>query len=233
MKFKDELIEATFLKRYKRFLVDVEMPDGRVETVHCANSGRMTSCLGEGWKVLLSDSKNPKRKLQMSLEMIHNKKCWIMINTHQANHIVKEAILNNEIDEIGQFDEVLSEVKYGNSSRIDLLIKSTKDLYLEVKSVTLLEGDKYLFPDAVTTRGQKHLSELIEVVKSGHRAMMFYLIQRSDGHSFEPAKDVDLKYAKLLSEAVEAGVEVCCYETVIDRNEVKIARSIPYVIGLY
>jgi sugar fermentation stimulation protein A len=231
MKFKDELIEATFLKRYKRFLVDVQMANGAIETVHCANSGRMTSCLGDGWKVLLSDSKNPKRKLQMSLEMIHNGDCWIMVNTHQANHIVKEAILNSEISEIGDFEEVISEVKYGNSSRIDLLVKSAKDVYVEVKSVTLLQDKKYLFPDAVTTRGQKHLIELMDVVKSGHRAMMFYLIQRSDGQSFEPAKYVDPKYVALLIEAVAAGVEICCYESIIDATEVRIAKPIPYKIG--
>lgn len=231
MKFKDELIEATFLKRYKRFLVDVQMSDGKVETVHCANSGRMTSCLGDGWKVLLSDSKNPKRKLQMSLEMIHNGNCWIMVNTHQANHIVKEAILSGEIPEIGAFDEVLSEIKYGDSSRIDLLVKSSQDIYVEVKSVTLLEDNRYLFPDAVSTRGQKHLQELMNVVKEGHRAVMFYLIQRSDGKSFEPAVDVDPKYAVLLKEAVEMGVEICCYESKITPTEVKIYKSIPFKIG--
>ncbi|MCJ8345616.1 DNA/RNA nuclease SfsA [bacterium] len=231
MKFKDDLIEAKFIKRYKRFLVDVETIDeeGKLSemTVHCANSGRMTSCLGDGWKVLLSDSKNPKRKLRYSLEMVHNGDCWIMVNTHRANHIVKEAILMGKIKEVGAFDEVLSEIKYGQSSRIDLLIKSQVDLYIEVKSVSLLEGKKYLFPDAVTSRGQKHLEELIEVVKSGKRAMMFYLVQRSDGDTFEAASLVDPVYASLLKKALKVGVEICCYESVLTPMEMTIGRSIP------
>ncbi|PCJ21157.1 MAG: DNA/RNA nuclease SfsA [Candidatus Cloacimonadota bacterium] len=230
MKFKENLIEATFIKRYKRFLVDVELASKDIITVHCANSGRMTSCLGEGWKVLLSDSKNPKRKLRYSLEMVHNGDCWIMVNTHRANHIVKEAILNNEIAEIGLFDEVLSEIKYGKSSRIDLLIKSKVDIYLEVKSVTLLEGNRYLFPDAVSSRGQKHLQELMDVVKDKKRAIMFYLVQRSDGDSFSSAIDVDPVYSSLLIKAIKAGVEVYCYESILSPSEMKIGRSIPLVI---
>lgn len=234
MIFEDKLIEGKILKRYKRFLADVELADGEVITAHTANTGSMKTCWEPGWTVLLSYHDNPKRKLKYSLEMTNNEKTWIGINTSIPNKLAKEAIETGVIDELKGYSTVKPEVKYG-SSRIDLLLKdSPEDLpecYVEIKNVTLKgDGDLVLFPDAVTERGQKHLKELISIVESGKRAAMLYIVQREDAQSFSPADDIDETYGKLLREAKDKGVEVLCYQCKLSPKEIVINRPLKVIL---
>ncbi|MEE9368386.1 MAG: DNA/RNA nuclease SfsA [Pontiella sp.] len=217
------VIFGTLLKRYKRFLADVELEDGRVITVHCPNTGRMTSCAEAGWKVALSDSQNPKRKYRFTWELVHNGDCWICVNTGRANEMAFEAVSNGVIPELAGYDEVVREQKFGNS-RFDLLLKTGDELcYVEVKNVTLLtEGGCYAFPDAVTERGTKHLNELIEVVKAGHRAAMLFVIPRSDGRTFRAAHEIDPNYAEALEVAKAAGVEVHAWQAMVSPNGLQV-----------
>ena len=217
---------AKILKRYKRFLADVELADGSIKTVHCANSGSMKSCWEEGWKVAISDSKNPKRKLQYTLEMTNNGNSWIGVNTQVPNKIAFEAISVNIIPELTDFDELKREVKYGENSRIDILGKKGDQLtYIEVKNVTLLEDGFYQFPDAVSSRGQKHLKELMNCVKEGHRAVMLFTVQRNDASAFKPASDIDPEYAKLLKQAFDNGVEILVYQAELSLEEITLTNK--------
>ncbi len=208
MRFPAPLQSVTLLRRYKRFLADVLWPDGEMTTVHCANSGSMRSCVGEGWPAMVSDSGNPLRKLRCTLEMVHNGRCWIGVNTQLPNRLAEEALLTGRIPCLPAFDQLRREVRYGANSRIDLLATDRDgDCYIEVKNVTLVEDDGfYRFPDAVTTRGLKHLHDLMEVVRQGHRAVMLFVVQRSDGSTFRPATQIDPAYAAGLRAAEAAGV---------------------------
>ena len=173
----------------------------------------MKACLGEGWPVLLSDSRNPKRKYRWTWELVHNGRCWIGINTHRANRLAIEAITSGVIAELGGYGSLSREVPYGQNSRIDILLERPDSrCYVEVKNVTLVDtAGRYSFPDAVTTRGQKHLTELMDVVAAGVRGVILFVIQRSDGSTFVPADDIDAEYGKLLREAVSSGVEALAY----------------------
>ena len=210
MRHEPPLLEATLLRRYQRFLADVRLPDDATITVHCPNSGSMRSCLGEGWPARLSDSRNPKRKLRYTLEMVHNGRCWIGVNTQLPNRLAEEALLAGRLPGLAGCTEVRREVRYGVNSRIDLLANDGgRQCYIEVKNVTLVEADGvYRFPDAVTTRGRKHLAELSAMVAAGHRAVMLFVIQRADGSYFAPATAIDPEYAAALRLAHEAGVEI-------------------------
>ncbi len=222
---------GTFIKRYKRFLADVILDNGEKVTAYCPNTGSMKTCAQEGWKVLLTHHSDPKRKLAYTLELIHNGICWICINTHRANGIVKTAIEKDLIDELKGYSNILSEVPYSNKSRIDLLLEDAlkPPCYIEVKSVSLLGDDKsYQFPDAVTTRGQKHLRDLTIESRKGHRAILFFLIQRSDGTFFTSAKNIDPEYTKLLLEAHDNGVEILCYRTKITPKKIEIVEKITF-----
>lgn len=209
MTFDAPLIFGTLLRRYKRFLADVELDDGTVVTAHCPNTGRMTTCAEPGWRVALSDSGNPKRKYRYTWELVHNGQCWICVNTGRANEVAFEAVSKGWIPALSGYAEVLREQTFGNS-RFDLLLRSGGELcYVEVKSVTLLAADGcHAFPDAVTERGRKHLDELVDVVKAGHRAAMLYVVPRSDGTAFRAAREIDPQYAAALGVAKAAGVEV-------------------------
>ena len=228
MLFEQSLARGKFLKRYKRFLVDVETEDGETLTIHCPNSGSMKTCMGPQWPVLFSDSGNPKRKLRHSMEMIHNGDCWIGINTHRANGIVVEAITEGRIHQFPKYDLLKQEVPYGKNSRVDILLNIDERLcYIEVKNVTLVDENGYnTFPDAVTSRGLKHLNELEKMVSEGHRAVMFYLVQRSDGHGFRPAANIDPAYAKGLKKAITGGVEVVVYHANVTPAGIEIDREI-------
>jgi sugar fermentation stimulation protein A len=217
-------------KRYKRFLADIVLPDQSVLTIHCPNSGSMKSCLGENWRVAYSDSHNPKRKYPHTFEMIHNGQGWIGINTHRANDIVAEGIAGGAIPELAGYDNLLREQKYGKNSRIDILLqKNTEKCYVEIKNVTLLcEDGNYAFPDAVTERGRKHLYELIEMARAGHRAVMFFLVQRSDGEIFRPAVEIDPDYAMALKKAAVNGVEVLVYQATVSPEQIGIAKKIDF-----
>ncbi|MCJ8328602.1 MAG: DNA/RNA nuclease SfsA [Lentisphaeria bacterium] len=228
MKYPEPLIKARIIKRYKRFLADVELEDKTVITVHCPNSGSMKTCWEEGWDVRISDSKNPKRKLQYTLEMTHNGSCWICVNTQIPNKIALEAITDKRIPGLEDYDTIRTEVKYGKNSRIDLLTeKDGRKTFIEVKNVTLLGDDgNYQFPDGVSARGLKHLNELIDQVKDGQRSVMLYVINRSDGSIFKAAKDIDPDYSEGLQRAYAAGVEVICCQSRVSPEEIELTGQL-------
>lgn len=230
MKFEQKLIAGTLIQRYKRFLADIKLNSGEIITAHCPNSGSMKTCKTPGWEVRISDSGNPARKYRHTWEMVHNGRCWIGINTSIPNKIAEEAVREGNISELNGFETIRREVKYGENSRIDLLLENPRQkCYVEVKNVTLVEEDGYYkFPDAVTERGRKHLKELMEMVKQGHRAVMLFVIQRSDGTVFKPAKDIDPQYAATLKQAFDAGVEILPYRAHVSPGEIKLTEKLEF-----
>ncbi len=229
MKFENKLSIAKLIKRYKRFLADVELPNGEVVVAHCANSGSMMGLCEPGSKVWLSPNTNPKAKLDWRWEMIEVDGSPVGINTSRPNRIVEEAILANKIPELLGYEFLRREVSYGIASRIDLLLKGPKLCYVEVKSVTLKRNGEAEFPDAVTSRGTKHLNELEAMVKEGHRAVMLYLLQRMDCKSCSVADDIDPKYNDALLKAIKNGVEVLCYNSKLSETEIIIDKKIPFI----
>ncbi|HSR88460.1 MAG TPA: DNA/RNA nuclease SfsA [Pontiella sp.] len=223
------IIFGTLIRRYKRFLADMKLEDGSVITAHCPNTGRMTTCAESGWRVALSDSRNPRRKHHCTWEMVHNGDCWICVNTGRANEMAAEALLNGTIPELAGYKEILREQTFGNS-RFDLLLRDgDKCCYVEVKNVTLLAEDGCCaFPDAVTERGRRHLLELVEVVKAGHRAAMLYVIARPDGASFRIAREVDPAYADAVNAAAAAGVEMYAWQAAIAPDQIGLLRSVKW-----
>ena len=232
MNFSHPTLKGKIIKRYKRFLADINLPNGEQITAHTANTGSMKTCWEPGWTVLLTDSGNRERKYPHSLELIHNGKSWIGVNTSIANKLVVEAIQNQVITELTGYQNILTEVTTGDS-RIDIKLtnhheKKTPDIFIEVKNVTLLGANETAcFPDSESTRGQKHLSELISLKKQGFRAAIFYVIQRNDVKKFQPAFEIDPAYADLFSLAIEAGVEVLCYECNLSEQGVRVSKKIP------
>ncbi|WNJ99630.1 DNA/RNA nuclease SfsA [Thalassospiraceae bacterium LMO-JJ14] len=232
MRFPDPLIRGRLIKRYKRFLTDVELEDGSVVVAHCANSGSMLSVNEPGAEVWLSPARNPDRKLKYTWEMIRIGETLVGINTSLPNMIVSEAIEAGKVDELTGYGSLRREVKYGKNSRIDILLEddAKPKCYVEVKNTTMrrdLQGGPLEFPDAVTSRGAKHLVELSDMVADGHRAVMFYLAQREDGDVFTVAGDIDPTYAQELSKAMKAGVEVVCYGCALSPEEITVVRKIP------
>lgn len=214
MKFATPLIPGKLVKRYKRFLADVELADGTVVTSHTTNTGSMLGLVDPGSEVWLSESDNPKRKLKYTWEIGAAGSIPVGVNTSVPNKLVFEEISAGNVPELTGYSAFKREVKYGKNSRIDVFLQepSRPDCYVEVKSVTLSrEPGIAEFPDAVSSRGTKHLQELGDMVEQGHRAVMFYLAQRNDCTTFCPAKDIDPVYAKALTEAIGRGVEVVAY----------------------
>jgi len=230
MNFDSPLIRGKLVKRYKRFLADIILEDGSEITAHCANTGAMTGCMPEGANVWLSISDNPKRKYPHSWQLIELKAdVMACINTGITNKLAKEALLQNQITELAGFDSCRSEVPYGDEgSRVDfLLLNAQQKVFVEVKHVTLsMEQGVASFPDAVTKRGQKHLRELIQQVKSGDRAVLLFIIMRTDVNLVKPADSIDAEYGRLLREAVREGVEVLAYGAKIDSTGMSIDRAI-------
>jgi sugar fermentation stimulation protein A len=232
--FNSPLQSAILIKRYKRFLADVMLANHQIMTIHCANTGAMTGCAQAGDTVWYSLSNNPKRKYSASWELTQTQNNdWICVNTLRANHIVKQALIKQQIPELIGYHQITQEVAYGQqSSRIDLLLQHEHKppCYVEIKSVTLFDPHTQFgyFPDTVTQRGQKHLEELMSVVQQGQRAVIFYLIQHSAIQRFAPAVHIDPCYAKKLRLAHESGVEILCYKTNISPAGITIANSIPY-----
>jgi sugar fermentation stimulation protein A len=229
VRFETELIPGTLVRRYKRFLAEVRLVDGSVTTTHCPNPGSMKSSLGKGWPVLLSASTNPKRKLPTTLEMVHNGVCWIGVNTHLANDLTAAAIVDGTIAELQGYDSLRREVRYGDHSRIDLVLERGPDrCWVEVKNVTLVDDHgRYAFPDAVTTRGHRHLGDLAEAARQGDRAAILFVIQRSDGSAFTTADDVDPDYGEELRRAMEAGVEPLAYRAEVTPRAIEIVEPVP------
>ena len=219
---------ALFIKRYKRFLVDVKLEDGTIITVHCPNTGSMRGCLEPGGAVYISRSDNPKRKYPHTLEMTQVNGQWIGINTMRTNHLVREAIEEGVINELSHFDKIKAEVKVSDHSRLDFsIIKNNSKIFVEVKNCTLVENELAIFPDAVTARGTKHLHELMALGRQGHRVMVFFCVQHGGGNAFAPAKHIDPLYAETLAEAATHGVEVVAYKAHVSPEEISITQALP------
>lgn len=240
MKLPDALIRATLLRRYKRFLADVELEDGRELTVHCPNPGAMTSCSEPGRPVLISDSGNPKRKLRHTLEMIRMGRTWVGVNTARPNRAVAAFIGAGKIPELAGYAELRAEVPYGsgNRSRIDLLLSDPDggraDCYVEIKNTTYrrpVEGSagRYYaaFPDAVTERGRKHLNELEGVVREGKRGVIFFFVGRADCHRFRPADEIDPAYGETLRRVAGRGVEILAYRMRVSPRRIVPVEPLP------
>ncbi len=233
MKFDPPLISAKLLKRYKRFLADVRFDDGTEATAHCANPGSMMGLAEPGSRVWLSKSDNPKRKLAWSWELVDDGTSLVGVHTSKANVLVEDAINAGHIPELTGYKSLRREVKYGENSRIDLLLEDPErpTAYVEVKSVTLSRTNGLAeFPDSKTARGAKHMVELAEMAKQGHRAIVFFLVQRSDCTSMQPAADIDPKYTESLTAALAAGVEVLCYSCRLTPDEITLDHRLEVVI---
>ena len=233
MKFGQELTEARLIKRYKRFLADVEMADGSLVTVHVANPGAMTGLAEPGSRVWLSRSSNPSRKLPWSWELIWADGGLVGVNTMHPNAIAEEAIAAGRIPELSGYRTIRREVKYGLNSRIDLLLESPDRpiCYVEIKNVHLRQGQDACFPDSVTERGAKHLRELSERVKQGDRAVMLFLVQRADCVRFRPAGWIDPVYEAALRLAKAEGVETLCYACALSLDGIEVDRPLPVEVG--
>lgn len=228
MKFEKELVHGKLIKRYKRFLADVELDTGEVVVAHCTNSGSMKSCLENGAEVYLTPVDDPKRKTKFTWEMIKINNDWVGINTGNPNKLAYEAISNREIPGLDEYTTVKREVKFGDS-RFDVYAENELErCFIEVKNVSMKANDYALFPDAVTIRGQKHLKTLMDVKKLGMRAVMLYIIQRSDVQFFAPAKEIDPDYANLLKQALEAGVEIFPMQAKVTPTEISLSKKLPF-----
>ena len=230
MKFTPPLKKAVLLKRYKRFLADVLLADGSVTTIHVANTGAMTGCAEPNDVVWYSTSSNPKRKYPFSWELCEKANGDVIcVNTLRANQLAEEAISSSVITELQGYSTLQREVKYGSeNSRIDLLLTDgdQPDAFVEVKSVTLLEGQQGFFPDAVTTRGQKHLRELEAMVNEGKRAVLLFAVLHTGINSIKAAQHIDPTYSKLLDEVKQAGVEIIAYKAIITPQGLKLTMPI-------
>ncbi len=228
MKF-DKLYKGKLVKRYKRFLADIILENTEEITAHVPNSGAMTSCIEPNCEVWVSFHNNPKRKLKYTLELTKMNDVLICTNTGVANKIAIEAIENGTIKELQGYSSLKPEQKYGVNSRIDILLENEDEkCYVEIKSVSLKLSNHLAFPDAVTTRGKKHLDELVSMVKQGHRAVMLYIIQRTDKLPFKIADEIDKKYNDALIEARKKGVEVLVYQSEISKEEIKIKNKVAF-----
>ncbi len=232
MKFSTPLIEGTLVQRYKRFLADVRLASGEVVVAHCANSGSMLSVKDPGSRVWLSPAADPNRKLRYTWELIAVGDALAGVNTAHPNRLVAEAIAAGKIKELTGYPVLKREQKYGKNSRIDILLEAPDRpaCYVEIKNVTMKRGtgnqaggDLAEFPDAVTERGAKHLREMTDIVKAGGRAVMVYLVQRTDCRRFSVAADIDPAYAAGLAAALAAGVEALCYGCRIGPDAITVA----------
>lgn len=225
------LIPGVLVKRYKRFLADVILDDGTTVTAHCPNSGSMKGCAIPGSKVFLSRSDTKGRKYPFTWELVECGEFLTGINTSLPNRLTREAIADGTVVELRGYGTIRPEVPYGEHSRIDLLLEGDVGrCYVEVKNVTLVEGARALFPDAVTTRGQKHLNELMRVVRDGHRGVIFFTVQRGDADSVSPADLIDPEYGRLLRLAMANGVEALAYRAEITTHEIRLNRRLPVII---
>jgi sugar fermentation stimulation protein A len=229
VQFSTALHRGRLLKRYKRFLADVQLDDGTIVTAHCPNTGSMKSCYEENGLVWLSFNPDPKRKLSYTWEFSETEGGLIGINTSKPNAVIAEGITSGRIVELAGYKNLRQEVKYGKNSRIDILLEDPArgSCYVEVKNTTLLEGRGVLFPDAVTERGLKHLEELEKTVAMGHRAVMVYFINRPEGDFFTSADAIDPKYGKALRTAVNRGVEVIAVRAKSSVTSITVGESVP------
>ncbi len=231
MNFPTPLVQGRLLRRYKRFFADVELKTGEVVVAHCANTGTMKSCLEEGAGAWLSRSTNPKRKLKWSWEVSVVGGVPILVNTARPNAVVREAVEAGRVPSVADYASVRREVRYGSqNSRIDLLLSEgpRPDCYLEVKNATLSLGDGVgAFPDAVTTRGTRHLEELAGMVREGHRGLLLFLVPRSDVDRVRPADAIDPTYGATLRRVAAEGVEVEAWRAAVTLEGVEVTERLP------
>lgn len=231
MEFSPPLQPATLIKRYKRFLADVVTPEGALLTLHCPNTGAMTGCATPGDTVWYSTSPNLTRKYPHTWELTQTQQGhFICVNTLRANQLVKEALQEKRLGEFSEYAAVLSEVKYGaERSRIDFMLQAgcKVNCYIEVKSVTLSDNSQGYFPDAVTVRGQKHLRELMSVVENGERAVLLFAVLHSAIERVSPARHIDPRYAMLLSEAQQKGVEIVAWKATLTAEKMQLTIPVP------
>ena len=233
MQFNEPLLEGRLIKRYKRFLADIELTDGSFITAYTPNTGSMKGCCDKGFKVWLSKSQNENRKYPFTWELVEAAPGNLVgINTGLSNKLVIEAIENQRIIELQGYRQIRSEVTYGQEkSRIDILLSNGEQehCYVEVKNVTMVENATAYFPDAITARGSKHLRELMEMVRQGHRAVMIYCIQRNDAVLMQSADFIDAVYGETLRAALAAGVEAYAYIATVSIIGIELKSSIPVV----
>jgi sugar fermentation stimulation protein A len=229
MQFTPPLVQGTLIKRYKRFLADVRLQSDEILTVHCPNTGTMLSCSTPGSRVYLSRSDNPKRKYPFTLEMVRDNSTWVGVNTSRTNKLVMEAIEKGKISEFQNFMAIKAEVKTSAHTRLDLQVShGNSSTFIEIKNCSLAIDRCAMFPDTVTTRGAKHLHELIRLTTEGRSSCIFFLVQRMDADRFAPASQIDSIYTKTLKEAVKAGVMVLVYQAEVSPEGIDVIRPLPY-----
>lgn len=226
-----DLLPGHLLRRYKRFLADIELADGRTITAHCPNSGSMTGCAVPASPVLLSVSNKLSRKLPYTWELVQADGVWVGINTSLTNRLAREGIENSTVSELSGYESLRGEVPYGAHSRLDFMLSGGRgDCFVEVKNVTLVDGERALFPDAATVRGQKHLRDLMEIVAAGKRGVIFFVVQRGDAESVSTAEKIDPEYARLLSTAIASGVEAIAYQALVSPTEIMLTHRLPLIL---
>ncbi|RJP61708.1 MAG: DNA/RNA nuclease SfsA [Candidatus Auribacter fodinae] len=228
MRFDEPLIPCTLLKRYKRFMCDIIL-DHHISPViaHCPNSGSMKGIPLTNVPAMVSFNDAPGRKLKYTLEMVHNGNCWIGTNTWNTNTIAQQSIEAGVIAELKGFDTLRREVKISDKSRIDFVLDyPDHTCFVEVKNVSLVENNTALFPDALTERGQKHIDELIALKSKGHRAIMLYIVQRTDCSSFAPAVEIDPVYASKLKTALKSGIEALVYQANVAPDSITLIKKL-------
>ena len=226
MKFTNSLIKGKLIKRYKRFFTDIEV-NNKILTAHCPNTGSMLGLLDKGNDVWVTEHNDPKRKLKYTLEMIKVKKRIIGVNTHRANRIVEHALKNKLVDEFKLTKNVKAEFKFSDDTRFDFLCDKK---ILEVKNVTLLRNNNFAeFPDAITSRGSKHLKMLVNSIKKGYKPYVLFLTQIQDINKFRIAKDIDANYYKEYIEAKKVGVNFLAYRCYLSSKEIKIEKKIKII----
>jgi len=230
MKFENKLISGLLVKRYKRFFVDIKIGN-KIITAHCPNTGSMYGLLKAGNRVWLTESSNPKRKLKYTLQIIENNKKKVGINTHVTNKIVLDAIKNKLIPEFNNITNVKQEVYFGNNTRFDFFLSNNEHKYfLEIKNVTLSRKKSIAeFPDAITSRGAKHINELLKAKKNNYKIYILFVIQREDCNKFKIANDIDQIYSNLLSKAIKKGLKVLCYDCKFLSKGIKLNKPLKFI----
>lgn len=226
MEFSDLLVPGKLIKRYKRFLADVQLDSGEIITAHCPNTGSMTSCCEKDAKVYLLYNPSKKRKLSYTWELTETEGGYIGINTMRPNQLVEEALKNKIINQFNDYPHIKREIKVNDKSKLDFRLQSDNeslpDIYIEVKNVTLKENNLLQFPDSVSERGTKHLRELIQLKKEGHRAILLFVINRPEPLDFKIAEHIDSKYFETFLLAKKEGVEFLTYKVKSNPREIQL-----------
>ena len=234
MNFENELIPGVLVKRYKRFFADIKLKN-KIVTAHCPNPGSMFKLLGKGNVVWITKSKNENRKLKYTLQIIQVNKIKFCINTHITNKIVHESLENKMIDELQEYNFIRPEKKFGIDTRFDFLLNDTKNdkkAFLEVKSVTLSRKRGHAeFPDSVTSRGKKHLENLMLANKQGYESYLMFLIQIETCKSFSIASDIDPEYSKVFKNALNKNIKILCYDCKFSNKGIKINKKIKLILN--